>query len=212
MHTIFYARVSTIEQTIEHQVKQAKDAGFIFDEVVSDEGVSGVSMRLAERLQGRRLFDLLRAGDVLVVRWIDRLGRNYEDVTDTIRKLLDKGVTIKTIINSMTLSPGGDPMSRAVRDALIGFMAAMGQAQVEASKEAQKAGIAHARATDPTTYRGRKPTFTKAQLDQVLALHTAGAGVSQISSATGLKRQTVHRIIDNPAIASATLMKWGTRK
>jgi DNA invertase Pin-like site-specific DNA recombinase len=26
-------------------------------------------------------------GDVLVVRWIDRLGRNYQDVTDTIRKL-----------------------------------------------------------------------------------------------------------------------------
>jgi hypothetical protein len=30
------------------------------------------------------LFDVLREGDTLVVRWIDRLGRNYQDVTDTI--------------------------------------------------------------------------------------------------------------------------------
>lgn len=212
MHTIFYARVSTVEQTVAHQVKQAQDAGFTFDEVITDDGVSGVSTRLDERPQGRRLFDLLRSGDVLVVRWIDRLGRNYEDVTDTIRRFLDRGVTLETIINSMTFSPSGDPMSRAVRDALIGFMAAMGQAQAEASREAQKAGIAHARASDPTAYRGRKPTFSKAQLDQVLSLNATGVGVSQIASETGLKRQTVHRIIDNPAVASATLMKWITRK
>jgi DNA invertase Pin-like site-specific DNA recombinase len=32
---------------------------------------------LADRPQGKRLFDILRAGDTLVVRWVDRLGRNY---------------------------------------------------------------------------------------------------------------------------------------
>lgn len=208
MHTILYARVSTAEQTVKHQITQAKEAGYTFDEVVTDEGLSGVSTRLDERPQGRRLFDLLRSGDVLVVRWIDRLGRNYEDVTDTIRRLLDKGVTIRTIINNMTFAPSGDPMSRAVRDALIGFMAAMGQAQAEASKEAQKAGIAHARASDPTAYRGRKPTFTKEQLEQVLALHTAGAGATQIATETGQKRQTVHRIIKDPAKAMAAAGKW----
>jgi putative DNA-invertase from lambdoid prophage Rac len=38
------------------------------DEVVANNGVSGVHTRLAERPQGKRLFDKLRAGDVLVVR------------------------------------------------------------------------------------------------------------------------------------------------
>jgi hypothetical protein len=28
---------------------------------------------------------MLRSGDTLVVRWADRLGRNYQDVCDTIR-------------------------------------------------------------------------------------------------------------------------------
>ena len=71
MATVLYARVSTIEQTIEHQRTQAEKAGFKLDKVVCDEGVSGVTTKLAERPQGRRLFDLLREGDTLVVRWTD---------------------------------------------------------------------------------------------------------------------------------------------
>ena len=45
MHTFLYARVSTSDQTIGHQRTQAEAAGFTFDEVVKDEGVSGVSTR-----------------------------------------------------------------------------------------------------------------------------------------------------------------------
>jgi putative DNA-invertase from lambdoid prophage Rac len=41
-----------------------------------------------------------------------------------------------------------DAMQRAVRDALIAFMAATAQAQAEATKEAQRAGIAHAKANE----------------------------------------------------------------
>ena len=76
MATILYARVSTADQTLEHQRTQAEAAGFRIDHVVADHGVSGISTRLAERSEGRRLFDMLRAGDTLVVRWVDRLGRN----------------------------------------------------------------------------------------------------------------------------------------
>jgi DNA invertase Pin-like site-specific DNA recombinase len=71
---VFYARVSTTEQTTAHQCTQAEQAGFKIDKVVADEGISGVSTRLAERPEGKRLLDMLRAGDTLVVRWVDRLG------------------------------------------------------------------------------------------------------------------------------------------
>src|ERR1700719_1439173 len=91
MKTILYCRVSTSDQTLEHQVTQARAAGVAIDEVVSDNGVSGVSPRLAERDQGKRLFDLLRRGDVLVVRWIDRLGRNVSNVTVRIHKFMKSG-------------------------------------------------------------------------------------------------------------------------
>ena len=210
MRTVFYARVSTSEQTIAHQRSQAESAGFKIDEVVSDEGVSGVSIRLADRPQGRRLFDILRAGDTLVVRWVDRLGRNYADVTDTIREFMRRGVVVRTIINGLVFDGATtDPMQAAVRDALIGFMAALSQAQAEATKEAQKAGVAHAKAKgDASPYRGRKPSFTREQMNTVRDMLGQGSGVSAVAEATSLKRQTVYRIQADPVAAEASLATW----
>src|SRR6195952_745407 len=120
MSVVLYARVSTIDQTIARQEVQARAAGFDIDRVVADDGVSGVSTRLADRPEGRRLFDMLRAGDTLVVRWVDRLGRNYADVCDAIREFMRRGVVIRTVINNMTFDGATtDPMQMAVRDALI---------------------------------------------------------------------------------------------
>ncbi|MDH2327509.1 recombinase family protein [Cereibacter sp. SYSU M97828] len=207
--TVLYARVSTADQTTAHQRQQAEAAGFTIDEVIADEGVSGVSIPLRDRPEGRRLFDKLRHGDVLVVRWVDRLGRNYQDVTDTIRHFMRQGVVICTVINNMTFDGATtDPMQEAVRDALIGFMAATAQAQAEATKEAQKAGIAHHRATSPQKYRGRKPSYTRDQLDLMRDMLAQGAGASQIAKATGLTRPTVQRLRDDMAGAEAVLVKW----
>lgn len=208
MATFLYARVSTSEQTIDHQRTQAELLGFVFDGIVTDEGVSGISTKLSERPGGRRLFDLLRSGDVLVVRWIDRLGRNYEDVSDTIREFMRRGAVIKTVINAMTFDGATrDPMQQAVRDALIAFMAATAQAQAEATKEAQRAGIAHAKGK-PSKYRGRKPSFTEDQLIAVLEHSSAGGGISDIAKKLELSRQTIYRILQNPEAAYASARDW----
>lgn len=208
MATILYARVSTADQNLDHQQAHAEKAGFKFDRVLSDHGVSGVNMKLKDRPEGRRLFDMLRAGDTLVVRWVDRLGRNYEDVTDTLRELMRRGVIIRTIINSMTFDGATeDPVQKAVRDALIAFMAATAQAQAEATKAAQRAGIDAAKAK-PNKYRGRKPSFNKEQLEAVLELTSQGRGVSETASTTGLTRQTIYRIKADPAEAAKAVAIW----
>jgi putative DNA-invertase from lambdoid prophage Rac len=206
--TILYARVSTAEQTLDHQQAQAIAAGFTIDEAVADHATSGVSTRLAERPQGRRLFDMLRRGDTLVVRWVDRLGRNYEDVTDTIREFMRRGVVVRTVINGLTFDGATkDPMQAAVRDALIGFMAATAQAQAEATREAQRAGIEHVKGV-ATKYRGRKPGYTRETLDIVRDMLATGAGASAISKATGLSRQAVLRVREDPAAAEAAVARW----
>lgn len=208
-HTILYARVSTVEQTAAHQLDQARKAGFTIDEVITDSGVSGVSVPMKERPEGKRLFDKLRRGDTLVVRWVDRLGRNYADVTDTIRHFMRQGVVIRTVINGLTFDGATeDPMQQAVRDALIAFMAATAEAQAEATKEAQRAGIAHHKATEPQKYRGRKPSFTREQLDQIRDLAAQGVGASAMALATGLTRQTVQRLSADMADAEAVLARW----
>lgn len=211
MQTFLYARVSTTDQTIGHQQAQAEAAGFTFDEVIQDEGVSGVSTRLQDRKGGARLLEKLRRGDTLVVRWVDRLGRNYQDVTDTIRELMRRGVVVKTIINGMTFDGATtDPMQQAVRDALIGFMAASAQAQAEATKEAQKAGIkaAKERADASSKYRGRKPTFSAAQLQQTQDLLAQGKAPAHIAKELNIPRATVYRIKEDPAKMAAVLQAW----
>ncbi len=209
MSVILYARVSTTEQNLEHQRTQAEAAGFAIDEVFADHGVSGVSTTLAERPQGRRLYDRLRRGDTLVVRWVDRMGRNYQDVTDAIRHFMREGVVIRTVINGLTFDGStSDPMQQAVRDALIAFMAATAQAQAEATKEAQRAGI-EARKGDEERYRGKKPSYDRKLFSVVIDMLTNGEGASAIACATGLTRQTVLRIRDRRADAEAALARWG---
>jgi putative DNA-invertase from lambdoid prophage Rac len=210
MKTVLYCRVSTADQTLEHQRTQAEAAGFRFDEVVVDHGVSGVRTALRDRPEGKRLFDMLRAGDTLVVRWVDRLGRNYADVTDTIREFIRRGVVVRTVINGLTFDGATkDPMQQAVRDSLIAFMAAMAQSQAEVTKEAQKAGIAHALAHDGgSKYRGRKPTFTREQFRLVQELLQQGIPVSAIAKTAGLNRQSIYRIQAEPERQLAALAAW----
>jgi putative DNA-invertase from lambdoid prophage Rac len=208
MASILYARVSTVDQTLSHQEEHARGQGFQIDQTVADHGVSGVSTRLREREEGKRLFDLLRRGDTLIVRWVDRLGRNYQDVSDTIREFMRKGVVVKTVINRMTFDGATtDPIQQAVRDALIGFMAATAQAQAEATKEAQNAGIAYAK-SNTNNYKGRKPTYKRSQLQTVIELLSQNKGTTVIAKSTGLSRQTVLRIKSSPESAEAALSAW----
>lgn len=208
MNTIFYARVSTREQTLEHQREQAERAGFVIDEVVADHGVSGVATALRDRPQGRRLFDMLRKGDVLLVRWIDRLGRNYEDVTRTIREFIDRGVIVKTVLNSMVFDGATtDATQKAVRDALIGFMAAMAEAQAEASKDAQQAGIRFAK--EKNAYKGRKPAYSRRNIDDTLRLIGEGVPQAEIARRLNLSRAMVIRMGREPDKMKKALDDWG---
>ncbi len=144
-----------------------------------------------------------------MVRWVDRLGRNYEDVTDVIRTFMKMGVVVKTVINSMTFDGSTtDPIQQAIRDALIAFMAATAQAQAEATKEAQRAGIAAVKG-DPRKYRGKKPSYDRETFDMVIDMLNSGDGASLIARGTGISRQAVLRIKDNPSMAVAALKRWG---
>ena len=131
-------------------------------------------------------------------------------MTDTIREFIRRGVIIRTVINGLTFDGSSKaPMTQAVRDSLIAFMAAMAQAQAEVTREAQRAGIAHAKAIDDgTKYRGRKPTFTPTQFQLVQQLLGQGIGVSAIAKTAGLSRQSVYRIQTQPERQLASLAAW----
>ncbi len=94
---------------------------------------------------------------------------------------MGRGVVIKTVINGMTFNGATkDPVQKAVRDALIAFMAATAQAQAEATKSAQRAGIEHAKRSDERKYLGRKPGFTRQQFRTVRDLLGQSADIAQV--------------------------------
>lgn len=92
-------------------------------------------------------------------------------------------------------------------------MAAMGQSQAEATKEAQRAGVGHAKAIGAKNggkaYKGRKPSFTREKFDAVVSLLDGGSTpIATIAKDTGLTRQTVYRVRDERAEMEKALAMW----
>ncbi|GAA6208437.1 hypothetical protein NBRC116601_17300 [Cognatishimia sp. WU-CL00825] len=122
---------------------------------------------------------------------------------------MNSGVVVKTVINGMVFDGATkDPVQQAVRDALISFLAATAQAQSEATKIAQRAGIDAAR-RDERKYPGRKPSFDRDKFEVVCKLIEQGNGTTAVAKLTGLSRQAVLRIRDNRLGVEAALLRWG---
>ena len=81
---------------------------------------------------------------------------------------------------------------------------ASAQAQAEATKEAQRAGIEHAKAK-ADKYRGRKPSYTNEQLEGL----GRDVAIAHVAKAMGVSRQTVYRIKEDPAGSEEALAIWG---
>jgi DNA invertase Pin-like site-specific DNA recombinase len=86
-----YARVSTDGQSIDAQVRQLTKAGCkkVFREVASG--------AKTDRVQLRRLLDVLDAGDVLTVTRLDRLARSTRDLLNTLAAITAKKAGFKSL-------------------------------------------------------------------------------------------------------------------
>lgn len=78
MDTYGYIRVSTKEQNEDRQIIAMREFGVKNDKVILDKQ-SGKDF---DRPGYRRLVRKLKAGDTLVIKSIDRLGRNYDEILE----------------------------------------------------------------------------------------------------------------------------------
>lgn len=83
-----YARVSSKDQNLDRQIAALNDAGV--DRIFADKQ-SGKDF---ERVEYKAMMKRLRAGDVLFIKSIDRLGRNYREIIEQWRAIVDKSVDI----------------------------------------------------------------------------------------------------------------------
>ena len=85
---IGYARVSSKDQNLDRQIAALHDAGV--ERIFADKQ-SGKDF---ERVEYKAMMKRLRAGDVLFIKSIDRLGRNYREIIEQWRAIVDKSVDI----------------------------------------------------------------------------------------------------------------------
>lgn len=86
-----YARVSTSDQNLDLQLDQLRHAGC---EQIFQEKISGAK---SERPVLSSLLEQMRAGDVLVIWKLDRLGRSLRHLVDLVSTLMEKDVGLKSL-------------------------------------------------------------------------------------------------------------------
>ena len=92
--TYGYCRVSTKEQNIDRQLIAMREEGVQEENIFSDKK-SGKDFN---RTEWKKLYNKLRAGDTLIIMSIDRLGRDYDAIGRTWKRLTNtKKVNIKVL-------------------------------------------------------------------------------------------------------------------
>ena len=139
-----YARVSSKDQNLNRQL----DALFAIG--VSEESVfvDYLSGRNFDRPGYQSLLERLQPGDVLVVKSIDRLGRNYSEVLEQWRVLTkEKGVDIVVLdMPLLDTRRGKDLMGTFIADLVLQILSFVAQNERENIRKRQAEGIAAAKA------------------------------------------------------------------
>ncbi len=152
--TYGYARVSTKDQNLDRQLCALREFG-IPEKQIFREKLSG---RDFDRPVYQKLLKKLKPGDTLVIKSIDRLGRNYEEIIEQWRIITkEKQVTI-VVLDIPLLSnvrEGKDLTHMLISDIVLQLMSYMAQMEREFIHQRQAEGIAAARAKGVRF--GRKP-------------------------------------------------------
>lgn len=198
MRKLYYGRISTTDgQSAVSQYEDARNHGVGDADIFIDEGVSGYHVAPDEREQWRKVEHDLRHGGVLIVRWLDRISRRYDELHRTMQRLMALGVRVECTLNGMTFDGNErDPIQKATRDAVLAFMAAQGEADYKNRAEMQRRGVAIAKAEGK--YRGRARSHDYAAIKAWREEH--GASIRVTAEKFGVGTATVKRACaDAPA-------------
>ena len=191
--TLYYGRISTTDgQTAATQHEAAAKLGIAKRDTHIDEGVSGFHVAPSDRSEWAKVEAKLRHGDVLYVRWLDRISRQYDELHATMQRLMAEGVKVICTLNGMEFDGSTtDAIRKATRDAILAFMAAQGEADYLNRREMQRQGIDKARKDNPEKYAGRPPKKDAAEVNAWRA--EQGASIAKTAEHFELGRATVAR-------------------
>jgi DNA invertase Pin-like site-specific DNA recombinase len=186
-----YARVSSESQDYERQVEALRAAGA---EKVLAEKMSGAR---ADRPQLAKLMASLKAGDVVLVTKIDRLGRSTQDLLNLIGDMRKGGANFKSLGDEMldTTSANGELIFT-----ILAAIATYERRLIEA-----RTGEGRKRAMANGVKFGRKSKLSTFQRAEAIKRRAAGETLAAIAKSYAVDVSTISRL---PAEAGPTV---GTR-
>ena len=139
-----YARVSTKEQNELRQLIALREFG-LTDRAIFVDKQSGKDF---DRRSYQRLLRKLKDGDTLVIKSIDRLGRNYEEILEQWRVITkEKGVAIVVLdMPLLDTRRNRDLTGTLIADIVLQLLSYVAQTERELIRRRQAEGIAAARA------------------------------------------------------------------
>jgi DNA invertase Pin-like site-specific DNA recombinase len=178
-----YIRVSSIDQNTDRQL-EGQDLDKIFTDKASGKDTNRPQLKAA--------LDYIREGDVLVVHSMDRLARSLDDLRRMVLDLTKKGIHVQFVKENLLFTGEDSPMSHL----LLSLLGAVAEFERSMIRERQREGIAIAKKAG--VYKGRKPSLTTEQVQEIRKRAKAGEQKSRLALEYGVSRQTLYSALGEP--------------
>ncbi|RJF90235.1 recombinase family protein [Sphingomonas cavernae] len=178
---IGYARVSTLEQSLDLQRDALKAAGCA--KVITDQASAAVSARPGLE----KMKEQLRAGDTLVIWRLDRLGRSLRDLIGWMTYLEEEKVGLLSLHEAIDTTTTSGKLTFHLFGALAEF-------ERNLIRERTQAGLAAARSRGKNG--SRPPALDKDKRDLAVRLyHENTMPIAKICSMLGISKPTLYAYV-----------------
>ncbi len=192
--TYYYARVSTTEQNLDRQIELFRSLGAEDRDIITDKQ-SGKSL---DRTGYNALKNaILRAGDTLVIKSLDRLSRSKTDIKNELKYFKDNNIRLKVTDLPTTMIDLADEQSWVidmVNNIMIEVLSSIAEQEYNTIHQRQSEGIAAAKAKGK--HLGRPKLIKPDNWDSVISEYkenriTAKEAMTRLN----LKRSSFYKLL-----------------
>ncbi len=198
-----YARVSTKDQKLDRQIEAFHELGIPDRQIITDkESGKSFNRKGYNQLVGTDISaPLLRAGDLLTIYSIDRLGRNYSEIKEQWG-LLTQGLKVDIRVLDMPLldtrNDNNSLDSRFVAELVLQILSYVAEKERSNIRRRQREGIDSALAKG--VHFGKKKTPKPEKWDEVYKLWESGDITAvEAMRELNLKKTTFYRFVKEKA-------------
>ena len=193
--TYYYARVSSKEQNLDRQLDAFYALGAQERDIITDKE-SGMDL---DRAGYKALKNaMLRRGDTLIVKSLDRLSRNKYDIKNELQYFKENGIRLKVIdlpTTMMDLPQGQEWVFDMVNNILIEVLGTIAEQERETIRKRQAEGIEAAKKKGKKL--GRPALTFPANWDNIYSSWKAGEITAKTAmEQTGTKRTSFYKLVN----------------